>query len=115
MKIKQFMKENDIAIFVKADLKTRKFEIIHGDTEIESMDLFEQLIQCGSVDKLQNSVKEQIMPRIWSQGNTKSIVCKPNESCLIALFFDTTMGTRDLYVHSKYLDSLLPKVIANNT
>lgn len=113
MQIQQFMEENDIAIFVKADLNTTEFEIIHGKMEIESMDLFEQLILSGSVEKLQNSIQNQIMPRIWSQGNTKCVVCKPNESYLIALFFDTMMEMRDLYFHSRYLDFMLTKVINN--
>ena len=49
------------------------------------------VIASPSVEKLNNGIQDQIMPRVWSQGNAKCIVCKPNERYLIALFFDTMM------------------------
>ncbi len=39
--------------------------------KLESYDLFEQLIQYGSVDSLMANIEGQILPRIWTQGNTK--------------------------------------------
>ena len=34
IQIQQFMEENDIAIFVKADLNTNEFVIVHGNLEM---------------------------------------------------------------------------------
>ena len=41
MKIGEFIEKNDIAIFVVADLRNKRFEIIKKDVELESYDLFE--------------------------------------------------------------------------
>ena len=44
MNISDFIEKNDIAILAKADLGNQRFDIIKKDVELESYDLFEQLI-----------------------------------------------------------------------
>ena len=111
MSIQKFIEDNNIAILVKADLNTNEFEITQGKTGIESRDLFEQLILGGNAEDLRNSVKDQIMPRIWAQGNSKCFLCKSDEDTLIALFLDTELETKDLYYYAKQLDSSLKQIL----
>lgn len=111
MSINDFIEKNNIAIFAKADLKTKKFEIIKRNVELESYDLFQQLILFGNTDNLCASVDGQILPRIWSQGNTKCIVCKPNNEQLVALFYNNDLNATDNYFYAKKLDLLLKEVV----
>ena len=50
MNISDFIEKNDIAILAKADLGNQRFDIIKKDVELESYDLFEQLILFNSVE-----------------------------------------------------------------
>ena len=111
MSIRQFIEENNIAVFVRADLKTCEFEITEGSAWLGSRDLLEQLILNGSVEALKNSIKDQLMPRIWMQGRTKCFLCQPDENCLVALFLDSDLDPKELYLYAKRLDSLLAQVM----
>lgn len=110
MTIIDFMEKNEIAIFAKADLKNKRFEIVKNDVELESYDLFEQLVLFGKVENLEASIEGQIMPRMWAQGNTKCAICKPNDEILIALFYDSSMDAKDNYYHTKELDKQLKEM-----
>ena len=111
MSINELIEKNNIAIVAKADLKNKRFEIIKSNLELESYDLFEQLILFGNTDTLLESVDGQILPRIWAQGNTKCVVCKPNKDQLIALFYENSMDAKENYFYAKELDSLLKDII----
>ena len=71
----------------------------------------EQLILFGNTDTLLENVEGQILPRIWAQGNTKCVVCKPNNEQLIALFYENNMDAKENYFYAKELDSLLKDII----
>ena len=88
MNISDFIEKNDIAILAKADLGNQRFDIIKKDVELESYDLFEQLILFNSVENLMKSLSGQLLPRIWTQGNTKCVICQPNDEQIVALFYD---------------------------
>ncbi len=105
----EFIEKNSIAILVKVDYRTKSFEIIKKDIGLESNELFEQLILYGNVDSLFESVKGQMMPRIWSQGKTKCVICKINEEQLVVIFYDTTMDVKDNYLFAKQLDIKIKK------
>lgn len=107
MNINDFIEKNDIAIIAKADLNNKRFEIIKRDVELESFDLFEQLVLFGSVDSLMANVEGQILPRIWGQGNSKCVLCKPNEELIVALFYDSNMDAKENYFYAKQLDALV--------
>ena len=111
MSINELIEKNNIAIVAKADLKNKRFEIINSNLELESYDLFEELILFGNTDTLLESVEGQILPRIWTQGNTKCVVCKPNNELLIALFYENSMDAKENYFYAKELDSLLKDII----
>jgi vacuolar-type H+-ATPase subunit C/Vma6 len=111
MNLYEFMEQNNIAIVAKADFKNKKFDIVKRDVELESFDLFEQLILFSNTDKLLASLEEQILPRIWAQGNTKCVICKLNSENVIALFYDTCMEAKENYFYAKQLELLLKDVI----
>ncbi len=69
------------------------------------------MILFGNTDTLLESVEGQILPRIWTQGNTKCVVCKPNNELLIALFYENSMDAKENYFYAKELDSLLKDII----
>lgn len=104
MNLDEFIEKNNIAIFVKADYRVKRFEVIKKDIVLESYDLFEQLILYGNVDDLFASIKGQILPRIWSQGKTKCVICQINEVLLVVIFYDTTMNVKDNYLFAKKLE-----------
>ena len=110
MNINEFIEKNDIVIAVKANLQEKSFDIIKRDLKLESYDLFEQLILYGSVDNLMESIEGQIMPRIWTQGYTRCIICRPSPNQIIVLFYDSFLNAKDEFYHAKKLDTLLKQL-----
>lgn len=104
MNLDEFIEKNGISIFVKTDIRTKRFEVIKTDIKLETYDLFEQLIFYNNVDDLFESVKGQMLPRIWSQGKTKCVICQINEEQLVVIFYDTTMDVKDNYLFAKQLE-----------
>lgn len=72
--------------------------------------MFEQLILFSSVDNLVESLNGQLLPRIWTQGNTKCVICQPSDEQIVALFFDKCMNAKDNYFYSKQLDLQLKEL-----
>jgi hypothetical protein len=107
MNLNEFIEKNGIAIVAKANLQEKSFDIIKKDLELESYDLFEQLILSGSVDNLIESIEGQILPRIWTQGNTRCVVCQPAPNQIMALFYNSSLNVKDEYYHAKEIDTLL--------
>lgn len=115
MNIDEFIIKNDIAIFVIADLKNKKFDIMKMDIELESYDLFEQLILFSNTESLLESTLGQLLPRIWAQGNTKCIVSQPNDEQMIVLFYEKCMDAKEHYFYAKQLDIQLKEMYKRNT
>lgn len=107
MSVEQFMEKNSIAILVEVDLKDKKMDVKKTDIEMESPDLFKQLIDYGSVESLVKCVSERLLPRMWAQGNTKCIVSKPSEEKIIVLFYDWYSDAEGGYFYAKQLDKQL--------
>lgn len=110
MDISDFIEKNHIAILVKADLRNRRFDIIKKDIELESYDLFEQLILFNSVENLADSINGQLLPKIWIQGNTKCVICQPNNEQIVVLFYNNCMDAKDNYFYAKQLDLQLKEL-----
>ena len=109
MNIDDFVEMNEIAICVTVDLRKKFFYIIKKD-ELESYDLFEQLILFNNIENLAESLNGQILPRIWKQGNTKCVISKPNDEQIVALFYEKIMDEKDNYFYAKHLDLLLKEL-----
>lgn len=110
MKIDEFISKYDIAIFVIADLVNKKFDIRKMDIELESYDLFEQLILFSNTERLLEFISGQQLPRIWSQGNIKCIMSQPNDEQIIVLFYESCLNANDHYFYAKRLDIQLKEM-----
>ncbi len=111
MNLEEFIEKNSIAIFVKADFRSKRFDVIKKDVVLESYDLYEQLILYSNVDNLFESVSGQRLPRIWSQGKTKCVICQINGEQLVALFYDTSMDVKENYLFAKQLDVKMKELL----
>lgn len=109
--VKQFMQKNNLAILAEADVKENMFHIYKINIELQSYDLFEQLILFGSVENIQHSISEQLLPRIWTQGDTKCVICRPTEEKIVCMFYDTKLGAIENYYYAKELCDELTKEV----
>lgn len=103
MNIYDFMQENHIAIFVEVDVKNKIFHIEKTDTQLKSYDLFEQLVLFGTTEKIAESVAGQLLPRIWTQGNTQCAICKLKNGKVACLFYDSYIEAKEHYFYAKAL------------
>ncbi|WP_022770794.1 hypothetical protein [Butyrivibrio sp. NC2007] len=110
MNINEFIEKYNIAIVAEADIENKRFEIIKRDKELESYDLFEQLILFGNVKSLVENVEGQILPRIWTQGKSKCILCQKAEGQVVALFYDCEMDAKEHYLYAKELDAIIKDI-----
>lgn len=111
MEIDEFIEENRIGIFVEADLERKVFYIRKMDRELESYDLFQQLILYNSTENLDGYLSGKLLPQTWGQGNTVCILCKPNEGQIFALFLDTDLGGSEFPQYVKQLDVQLKEAL----
>lgn len=110
--IREFMQNNNITILVEVDVKDKMFHIYKINKELQSYDLFEQIILFSNVDNLLQSTIGQLLPRIWTQGDSKCAVCRPNEEKIVCLFYDAQMDAQDNYFHAKRLCDELSTVFS---
>lgn len=110
MKIDEFIKKYNIAIFVAADLVNKRFDIIKTDVGMESYDLFEQLILFSDTESISEYISGQLLPRIWSQGKTKCVMSQPNDKQIIALFYDSCLDANDHYLYAKQLHAAIKTI-----
>lgn len=113
-KIEQFIVENHIAIYVDADLENGKFIIKRMDIPLESENLFKQLLLFNNIENLQEYVSGQWMPKFWTQGNTKCIMCQPNDAHILVLFFENCLDVRENYFLMKRIDIQLKEIWNGN-
>lgn len=103
MDVIKFMLDNNIAIFVEVDVNDKLIYMRKRDIEMQSYDLFEQLILYNSIDNLIQNVSGQLLPRIWGQGDTQCVICKPNDTKLICLFYDKHLDAKENYFYAEEL------------
>lgn len=101
-KINGFLIENAISIFAVGDTVENIFQLHYGVTKCSSNDLFKQLIEYGSVATLNEFCEGQLLPRIYSQGKTKAILCKPTKNKIVILFLES--NAKENYTKAKDLD-----------
>ena len=106
MIIESFFKDNNIGILVHGNAHTKQFAIIRTGVPIESECLFEQLIANSSYDAINEYLEGALLPRIWSQGNSKCIITKINNE-IIALFYDSQLKSKEHYMWAKDLSQKL--------
>ena len=86
-KILTFMKENGIAVFAEADRTTGAVHIEKlGD--LESWDLFQQLVLYSDVETLCDSTRSHFPFQVWGQGGTGCLLSWLDDGRTVALLFD---------------------------
>lgn len=105
--IKEFMEKNNLVFLVEVDANEKMFHIYKTDKELESYVLFEQLILFSNTEKLLQSICGQLLPRIWTQGNTKCVICKPNDEKIVCVFYDSQLDAKEHYFYAKRLSDEL--------
>ena len=105
--IKELMEKNNLVFLVEVDIKSDMFHIHKGNKELESYDLFEQLILFGNTEKLSQNINGQLLPRIWTQGDTKCVICKPTDKKIVCVFYDTQLDSKEHYFYAQKLSDEL--------
>lgn len=59
--------------------------------------------------------KGQMLPRMWSQGKTKCVICQINEEQLVTFFYDTTMGVKENYLFAQQLEMKIKEIFGYST
>ena len=107
----EFMRENNIVIFVEIDLYNKFMGIERRyEEELESYSLFYEHIIYNILDNKNLKIYEeylegQLLPQIWGQGKTRCIYCKPNDNKIICLFYDFREEYGDNYFYAKELNN----------
>lgn len=86
-----FMKEKGISTFAAADRTTG---VVHIDKlgDLESYDLFQQLVLYSDADTLCDSTGSQFPFRLWGQGGTNCLISWLDGGKAAALFFDSELS-----------------------
>ena len=90
-KILAFMKENGIAVFAEAD---RAAGAVHIEKlgDLESWDLFQQLVLYSDVETLCDSTRSHFPFQVWGQGGTGCLLSWLDDGRAVALFFDSQLS-----------------------
>ena len=86
-----FMKENGIAVFAEADRTTGAVHIEKlGD--LESWDLFQQLVLYSDVEALCDSTGRRFPFQVWGQGGAGCLLSWLDGGRAVVLFFDSELS-----------------------
>ena len=105
--IKELMEKNNLVFLVEVDINSDIFHIYKGNKELESYDLFEQLILFSNTEKLSQNINGQLLPKIWTQGHTKCVICKPTEEKIVCVFYDIQLDAKEHYFYAQKLSDEL--------
>lgn len=107
MKKLEFMEYNNIAIFVEINLLNNTMDIkVRCEEKLESYHLFYQhIVYNKKVSDYNEYLENQLLPEIWSQGQTRCIYCKPNDHKIICLFYDFEGDYRKDYFYAEELNN----------
>ncbi|MCH5265790.1 MAG: hypothetical protein J1F02_07810 [Lachnospiraceae bacterium] len=109
--VKEFMQKNNLSILAEIDVKDNMYYIYKTDQPLAFYSLFEQLILFNNIENLLQSLSGQILPALWSQGNTNCIICQINKEKLVCVFYDAEQDVRDKYAFAQRLNEDLVKLL----
>lgn len=67
-----------------------------------------------AVVALNNSLEGQITPRIWGQGSTRCIVCKPSPRLIVGLFCREESSALEFYEWAQTLEKDIRAIVSSN-
>lgn len=105
LEISELMDKNNIVYAVIANLENGRVETAGGKEKLKYCDLVDTLFgDVEHIKSLNDSLEEQLMPRMWGQGEISCIVCKPADNILIGLFYHENREPAAAYRFSKKMD-----------
>ncbi len=108
VKLNEIMLNNNIPFSVVANLDDNNMENIGNKTELEYFSLVENLFgNIEHIHALNESLKGQIMPQSWKQGNVKCLVCKPVDNVIVGLFYNEERTAIESYRFGKTLNDII--------
>ncbi len=90
-RILEFMRENGIAVLAVADRETGAVHI-EKLGNLESWDLFQQLVLYSDTDTLCDSTRSQFPFQVFGQGDTGCLLSWLDGGKAVALFFDCKLA-----------------------
>ena len=113
MSINDFMKKNEVAILVIADLETKTFDIRKSNIELKSDVLYKEFVLYNDVNALETYISGQVlMPRIFSQGNSLCFISQPTEKYIVSIFMERELEAKELYFFSVKIDKELKEIMS---
>ena len=76
--------------------------------------MFEQLILYWMAADFVDGIAWQPLSQIWTQGNSRCVICKPADCSAAALFYDSRMSAAEHYLHALKLGAELKAVFAGD-
>ena len=112
----EFMEDNNIAIFVEINLLNNTMNIkVRCEEKLENYHLFYQhIVYDKKVSDYNEYLKNQLLPEIWNQGQTRCIYCKPNDHKIACLFYDFKEEYGDNYFYAKELNKKIENFYNEN-
>ena len=62
--------------------------------------MFEQLILYWMAADFVDGISWQPLSQIWTQGNSRCVICKPADCSAAALFYDSRLNAAEHYLHA---------------
>lgn len=105
-RLEEFTNKYKIVYTVVVDLTNNMQYQIGNKADLAYEGLYNSLFyDTQSIINLNESLKGQIMPQSWKQGDLKCLVVKPNESVLIGLFYVDVPNAVDSYKLAKEINN----------
>lgn len=76
--------------------------------------MFEQLILYWMAADFVDGISWQPLSQIWTQGNSRCVICKPADCSAAALFYDSRLSAAEHYLHALKLGAELKAVFAGD-
>lgn len=94
----ELLSKYNIIYAVIVDLDKRKFKYIGDKQKLKYKGLVENLF--GDIDKvfkLNDSLKNEIMPQSWKQGDIVSLVSKAKNNIIVGVFYEDNLEIFESY------------------
>lgn len=110
--LKSFMSKNDIMYLVLVDIKDATLEEF-GDKEKLSYDgiLKSYFYDMETIYRLNSLLSNELIPKVFRQGELACCVSKPNPSTIIGMFYNESRDAVESYKWSKFINQELLEIL----
>lgn len=106
MDINSLLKEHKIAICVEFDVKDKKYTLYKNNMAgLSSYYLFNELIIYSDYSYLESIKDEELLPKLWAQGDIHCCIFPVKSGNVVCLFFESDMNVSEFYTEcQKYME-----------